>query len=80
MNFLVLKIIKEINNNQNIIRDISLHDLRHTFITNCKNKEIPEHIIQSWVGHTIGSQVTSKVYTHINQENTMKYLEKYNKN
>lgn len=74
------KIIKEINNSQNKIRDISLHDLRHTFITNCKNKEIPEHIIQSWVGHTIGSQVTSKVYTHINQEDTMKYLEKYNKN
>lgn len=59
--------------------NISLHDLRHTFITNCKNKEIPEHIIQSWVGHNIGSSVTSRVYTHTNIEDTKKYLEKYNK-
>lgn len=61
------------------IRDISLHDLRHTFITNCKNKQIPEHIIQTWVGHKIGSLVTSKVYTHSNEEDTLLYLEKYNK-
>lgn len=61
------------------IRNISLHDLRHTFITNCKNKNIPEHIIQSWVGHTIGSSVTSKIYTHINQEDISNYIEQFNK-
>lgn len=67
------KTIKEIN-----IRDISLHDLRHTFITNCKNKGIPEHIIQNWVGHRIGSNVTSKVYTHINEQDITKFVDMYN--
>ncbi len=60
------------------IRNISLHDLRHTFITNCKNKNIPEHIIQNWVGHIIGSSVTSKIYTHINKEDTQQYIDKFN--
>lgn len=60
------------------IRNISSHDLRHTFITNCKNKNIPEHIIQSWVGHTIGSKVTNEIYTHVNFEDTHKFIEKMN--
>lgn len=72
------KHLKKILKNTNL-PNISLHDLRHTFITNCKNKEIPEHVIQSWVGHNIGSSVTSRVYTHTNIEDTKKYLEKYNK-
>ncbi len=58
------KILKECNFN----KDYRIHDLRHTFITNCKNQNIPEHIIQSWVGHNIGSNVTSKVYTHITSD------------
>lgn len=68
------KVIKNIN-----LRDISTHDLRHTFITNCKNNEIPEHILQSWVGHTIGSKVTSSIYTHINFVDTIKFIDKINK-
>lgn len=68
------KILKKTTKSINI-RDISLHDLRHTFITNCKNKGIPEHIIQNWVGHRIGSNVTSKVYTHINEQDTAKYID-----
>lgn len=68
------KIIQQIN-----IRDISPHDLRHTFITNCKNQNIPEHIVQSWVGHNIGSKITSTIYTHVNEEDTLLYLDKYNK-
>lgn len=69
------KIISTIN-----IRDISPHDLRHTFITNCKNLNIPEHIIQHWIGHRIGSKITSQIYTHYNEKDTLLYLEKYNKN
>lgn len=60
------------------IREISPHDLRHTFITNCKNKQIPEHIIQTWVGHKIGSIVTSTIYTHANEEDSKKYIDKVN--
>lgn len=54
--------------------NISIHDLRHTFITNCKDENIPEHIIQSWVGHEIGSKVTSQRYTHTNQEISNKFI------
>lgn len=66
-------IIKKTN-----IRNISTHDLRHTFITNCKNKGVPEHILQSWVGHSIGSKVTSSIYTHINYEDTTKFIDLIN--
>ncbi len=66
-------LIKKIN-----LRDISCHDLRHTFITNCQNQLIPEHIIQTWVGHEIGSKITSSVYTHTNKEDTLIYINKYN--
>ena len=59
------------------IRQISAHDLRHTFITNCKNKNIPEHVIQAWVGHKIGSKVTANVYTHINVEDVSKYISQF---
>lgn len=56
--------------------NISIHDLRHTFITNCKIKNIPEHIIQAIVGHEIGSKVTKQVYTHFNLDDNMLYLSK----
>lgn len=58
--------------------NISLHDLRHTFITNCKNAEIPEHIIQTWVGHQIGSKVTSSIYTHITEDVNLSNIDKLN--
>lgn len=46
----------------------TIHSLRHTFITYCQDNNIPEHIIQSWVGHTIGSKITSTVYTHVQKD------------
>ncbi len=60
------------------VRKITSHDLRHTFITNCKLKNIPEHVIQTWVGHKIGSKVTSSIYTHANTEDIAKYITQYN--
>ena len=62
-------IFKEILKESNIDLSFRIHNLRHTFITNCKNLNIPEHIIQTWVGHQIGSKITSQVYTHSKQEN-----------
>lgn len=50
------------------------YELRHTFITRCKEKNIPEHVIQSWVGHEIGSKVTSQVYTHFDKTNEKNIL------
>ena len=59
--------------------DFKIHELRHTFITRAKEKNIPEHIVQYWVGHSIGSKVTSSVYTHINWDSMSKEVEKLNK-
>ena len=55
-------ILNEIN-----VKDITIHSLRHQFITECMEKQIPEHIVQLWVGHAKDSKVTKKVYTHIRQ-------------
>ena len=33
-----------------------------------KELNVPTHIIQSWVGHTIGSSVTNTVYTKHNKD------------
>jgi len=72
-NYNLGKIIKNSN-----LPKISIHDLRHTFITNCKNKDIPEHVIQALVGHEIGSKVTRQVYTHFNREDNLSYIDKLN--
>lgn len=59
-----------------------IHSLRHTFITRCQENNIPLHIIQKWVGHNIGSNVTSQVYTHTRElaeaENVLKYNQIFN--
>ena len=57
---------------------LRIADLRHTFITTCQNENIPEHIIQSWVGHEIGSKVTKTTYTHVNQDANLLYINKLN--
>ena len=71
------KDIKNIINNSTL-PNITIHDLRHSFITNCQNENIPEHIIQSWVGHEIGSKVTKSVYTHITKDANLFNINKLN--
>lgn len=68
------KVIEELKLNPKY----TIHSLRHTFITNCQDSGIPEHIIQSWVGHTIGSNVTKTVYTHIQKESNLLNINKLN--
>ncbi len=62
----------------------TIHSLRHTFITKCQELKIPLHIIQKWVGHIQGSDVTNKVYTHAREtaelENITIFNEKLNSN
>lgn len=72
------KIIKTIEQTAQV-RDLTPHELRHTFITRCKELNIIEPVIQKWVGHTIGSKVTSKTYTHVNNEQIIKYIDIFNK-
>lgn len=57
----------------------TIHSLRHTFITKMREADIPLHVLQSWVGHTIGSSVTTAVYTHKRTQNELAAIEKANK-
>lgn len=68
------KIVKE-----NFDKKYTIHSLRHTFITNCQEKQIPLHIIQKWVGHNIGSNVTNQIYTHTRECVEAENIEKMNK-
>ena len=52
--------------------------MRSTFITRRQEMNIPEFIIQSWVGHKIGSRVTCSVYTKHNDEIDFKYINIFN--
>ena len=62
------------------VKKITIHELRHTFITRCQEKKIPLFVIQSWVGHRKGSKVTTSVYTHISSELNEKYIDVMNSN
>jgi integrase len=53
------------------------HKLRHTFITQMATDGVPEPITQAIVGHKKGSEITHKIYTHINKEDTKKALQNY---
>lgn len=52
--------------------------LRSSFITMCRENNIPLHIIQSWVGHVEGSKITDEVYTHTREETQLFYFNKIN--
>lgn len=54
--------------------DIKTKDMRTTFITRCTELGIPEFVVQSWVGHKIGSKVTKDSYTTHNTEIDNKYI------
>lgn len=41
-----------------------LHDLRHTFATNCLSAGIPLKIVQVWLGHST-IDTTADIYTHV---------------
>lgn len=67
------------NINKLLTFHVKTKDLRSTFITRCQENNIPEFIIQSWVGHRIGSKVTSSVYTKYNEQDNAKYINIFNK-
>lgn len=66
----LIRNIKDISN----IENLKYKDMRATFITRCKELNIPKHIIQAWVGHRIGSNVTDTVYTRHNTDIDDKYI------
>lgn len=63
------------------IDNVTPTSLRHTFITRVsENKSIPEHILQRWVGHTIGSKITKNVYTHNDPIIEEKFIKEFDTN
>jgi len=58
----------------NDIPRITIHELRHTFITRCHEKGVDEIITQSWCGHAKGSRMTKAIYTHMTDEAEQKYI------
>lgn len=60
------------------LADLKMKDMRSTFITNCMNMNFPVHIIQAWVGHALGSVVTTSVYTSHNDEADIEYISRIN--
>lgn len=68
---LIMKEIKQ----KSQIPNLKTKDMRTTFITRCSEENIPEFVIQSWVGHKIGSKVTKQVYTKFNAEDNYKYID-----
>jgi len=54
---------------------ITIHELRHTFITRCNDKGIDELVTQKWVGHAKGSRMTKAIYTHVTDDAELKYIQ-----
>ncbi len=59
--------------------NITINSLRHNFITKLVENKIPEYIIKQIVGHSKGSTIAKKVYTHIREEAYNKAIEIINK-
>lgn len=43
------------------------HDLRHTFVTNCRDKGIDIHTCMLWCGHT-DEKMILRIYDHVSEE------------
>lgn len=67
-------LMKEIKQKSNIA-NLKTKDMRTTFITRRSEENIPEFVIQSWLGHKIGSKATKQVYTKFNEEDNYKYID-----
>ena len=63
---------------RNGLPQLTVHQLRHTFISRCHEKRIDEIVVQRWVGHAIGSRMTRAVYTHVSDDAERKYIELLN--
>lgn len=54
------------------------HELRHTFITRCKECEVQSEVVSIWAGHSLSGTITTTVYTHYSDEFQLKEAEKVN--
>lgn len=52
------------------------HELRHTFISRCKECGVQSEVVSIWAGHSLSGTITSTVYTHYSEEFQLKEAEK----
>ena len=52
------------------------HELRHTFISRCKEAGVASEVVSIWAGHSLSGTITSTVNTHYSEEFQMKEAEK----
>ena len=52
------------------------HELRHTFISHCKEAGVASEVVSIWAGHSLSGTITSTVYTHYSEEFQLKEAEK----
>ena len=55
-----------------------LHDLRHTFASNCLDAQIPLKVVQNWLGHS-NIDTTADIYAQVSKELNMQEADKLNK-
>lgn len=64
---------------KNDLPRLTIHELRHTFVSRCHEKKIDEIIVQKWIGHAKGSVMTKAVYTHVTSDVELKFIDSMNK-
>ena len=52
------------------------HELRHTFISRCKESGVSSEVVSIWAGHSLSGTITTTVYTHYSDEFYLKEAEK----
>ena len=52
------------------------HELRHTFISRCKECGVASEVVSIWAGHSLSGTITSTVYTHYSEEFQLKEAKK----
>ena len=59
-------------------KETSVKDLRHTFSSKAREVGIDNELVNIWMGHTPGKNLTANVYTHFSIEYQKKEAEKLN--
>lgn len=52
------------------------HELRHTFISRCKESGVSGEVVSIWAGHSLTGTITTTVYTHYSEEFQLREAEK----
>ena len=61
------------------IKEISMHDLRHTYATRCVERGIPYKSLQKLLGHA-SLKVTMDLYVHVSEDSLKNAVEVFENN